>query len=237
MRILSYNIRHGQGVGGVLSNTRIAKLIKRSGCDVAALCEVWRIPGAYDQPSILSCSAEMAPSFHSLSRKMGTELGNLLLSSSQPSNVRRIDLGRGRGCMVAEWGEGAERFAVAGTHLSLDARVRRAQLHQLAAELPRDVPLVLAGDFNCGVFELAPLRELLCFPEDVPRTYPSVAPMRAIDHIGYSRHWRMDSLVAIPALASDHLPLLAQFTLRDSPAGGQASAVADCWSSTTPARL
>lgn len=216
MRVLCYNIRHGQGVGGVLSNRRIARVITGSRCDVAILSEVWRIDKRYDQPTVLGKLTGMTPSFQPLVRQFGREAGNLILSSAPVTQLSLMDLGgrrESRGCLLATYTEGGGAFVVAGTHLALHRETRRRQLEQLAEELPRDVPLVLGGDFNCGVDELAPLSEVLSFPQDVPRTYPSVAPFRALDHIGFSRQWRLESLAAVPSWASDHLPLVAELKL------------------------
>jgi endonuclease/exonuclease/phosphatase family metal-dependent hydrolase len=216
IRVLAFNIRHGQGVGGVLSNRRIAKVIAASGCDLAGINEVWRIGARYDQPGTLGSLTEMTPVFHSLDQTWRREIGNLLLAGLDIRSVREIDLGgrrEQRGCLVAEvsMGEGEITFAV--THLSLHRKTRADQLVQLAEGLPADRPLILVGDFNCAVTELAPLAGLLTLPADVPPTYPSVRPFRALDHIGFSRHWALESLEAIPTLSSDHLPLVADLRL------------------------
>ena len=100
------------------------------------------------------------------------------------------------------------------THLSLDRSTRASQLALLAEELPSDRPLVLVGDFNCVVQELSALAGLLTFPVDVPATYPSVMPFRALDHIGFSSHWTLEGLAAPSSLASDHRPLVADLQLR-----------------------
>jgi endonuclease/exonuclease/phosphatase family metal-dependent hydrolase len=107
--------------------------------------------------------------------------------------------------------------AFALTHLSLQRRTRADQIAQLVGDLPRDRPLVLLGDFNCEPRELEPLSPIVTFPGDVPATYPSVAPFRRLDHIGYSRHWRLAALRALRSLASDHLPLVADLALDGDP--------------------
>jgi len=207
VRVLSYNIRHGQGVGGLLSNPRIARVIDSIGCDVAGLNEVWRIGSRFDQPSVLGELTRMTPVFHSLQQAMGREIGNLMLSGWDIRSVREIALGgkrEARGCVLAEVAASDVTFVFGVTHLSLDRSTRTSQLALLAEELPRDRPLVLVGDFNCAVQELSTLDGLLTFPADVPATYPSVMPFRALDHIGFSSHWALESLAAPPSLASDH---------------------------------
>lgn len=215
VRVLSYNIRHGQGVGGVISNKRIARVVRALDCDLAGLNEVWRTRG-YDQPMSLGGLTGMSAAFHSLEQRWGREIGNLALARGGFEAVREIKLGgrrEERGCLVAEVAARATVLTFAVTHLSLHRSTREQQLERLAEELPSDRPLILVGDFNCGVTELGPLSERLRFPIEVPPTYPSVRPFRALDHIGFSRHWALDSLGAVPSWASDHLPLVASLRL------------------------
>ena len=216
LRVVAYNIRHGQGVGGVLSNRRVAGVITASGCDLAALNEVWRVGSRYDQPRLLGSLTGMSARFHPLQRVWTREIGNLVLSGLEILGTREVDLGgrrERRGCLIAEVEMGGTVVDFAVTHLSLHRATRAAQLAQLAECLPSDRPLVLAGDFNCGVTELEVLRGVLTFPSEVPATYPSVRPFRALDHIGYSRHWALEALEAPPSLASDHRPLVADLRL------------------------
>jgi endonuclease/exonuclease/phosphatase family metal-dependent hydrolase len=216
IRVVAYNIRHGQGVGGLVSNRRIAGVITASGCDLAALNEVWRVGARYDQPGVLGSLTARTAVFHPLQSTWTREIGNLVLSGLEILGTREVDLGgrrERRGCLVTEvkMGEVVIDFAV--THLSLHRPTRAAQLAQLAECLPTDRPLVLAGDMNCEVAELAVLEGLLTFPREVPATYPSVRPFRALDHIGFSRHWALEALTAPPSLASDHRPLVADLRL------------------------
>ena len=100
------------------------------------------------------------------------------------------------------------------THLSLGRKTRTAQIAFLAENLPRDVPLVLAGDLNCLASELTPLSEMLEVIEHPPNSFPSVRPNRGLDHFAFSRHWELEALVAVPSRASDHLPVYADLVLR-----------------------
>lgn len=104
-------------------------------------------------------------------------------------------------------------FSFAATHLSLHRATRTEQIETLARELPTDRPLILAGDFNCRRDDLAPLLSIIRFTDQVPPTYPSPMPFLALDHIGFSAHWKVESVTAIRSWASDHLPLLAEMSL------------------------
>lgn len=217
IRVLSYNVRHGQGVASYLSNTRLATVIRTVSPDVAGLQEVWRIGAIFDQPARLSALTDMAGVFHCVHRNFAGEIGNLLLACGTVHDTTEIDIGgrrEGRGCLVADVETGGARFYFAVTHLSLHAQTRRSQMEILAEQLPDDRPLVLVGDFNCLYGELGPLQQRLTFTEETPHTFPSVYPFRALDHVGYSEHWELENLVALPSLASDHRPLVAELRLK-----------------------
>jgi endonuclease/exonuclease/phosphatase family metal-dependent hydrolase len=108
-------------------------------------------------------------------------------------------------------------------HLGLIPASRARQVQQLAAyiarEIPPDVRLIVAGDFNDwgNQMRLALNRiQMHCFDKPGARTYPSRLPLAQLDYV-YARGmqplglevprgriwWRM----------SDHLPLLAEFRM------------------------
>jgi endonuclease/exonuclease/phosphatase family metal-dependent hydrolase len=214
LRVLSYNVRHGQGVASLFSNARLARVISAISPTVAGLQEVWRVGSLYDQPARLGELTRMDAVYHSTFPAFGGQTGNLLLSSGIVHAAEEIGLGgrrETRGCLVAdvETGDGI-RFSFAVTHLALDRATRATQLELLARRLPSDRPLVLVGDFNCGYGELEPLLGMLTFSAETPLTYPSVYPLRALDHIGYSAHWELERLEALPSWASDHRPLVGE---------------------------
>ena len=108
-------------------------------------------------------------------------------------------------------------------HLGLIPASRARQVQQLATyiarEIPPDVRLVVAGDFNDwgNQMRMALNRiQMHCFDKSGVRTYPSRLPLAQLDYV-YARGmqplglevprgriwWRM----------SDHLPLLAEFRM------------------------
>ncbi|MDI3316934.1 MAG: endonuclease/exonuclease/phosphatase family protein [Bacillota bacterium] len=110
---------------------------------------------------------------------------------------------------------------VAVTHLGLDAAERARQSLAVAGWIRQAGPLaILAGDFNASLEaeELSPLRGSLSdsCAGSAEATYPSERPRYRIDHILVGRGWRVvrAGLWRDPggesALASDHLPVLAE---------------------------
>jgi endonuclease/exonuclease/phosphatase family metal-dependent hydrolase len=217
VRFMTYNIRHAEGYDGWVSNKRIARVIRSEEPDVVGLNEVWNIPGVFEQPRLLAELAEMSHEYLETTRYVVQSLGNAVLTRERVCARSEIALPRGierRSVLLVDLGVDGMTATFGTTHLSLGRTKRAQQIETLRRELPRDRPLVIAGDFNCEVGELEPLREFLTVVAEPPLTFPALRPRRALDHIAFSKHWRLDALRAVPSLASDHLPLLADLELR-----------------------
>ena len=216
MRFLTYNIRHGEGVDGWVSNGRIARVIARAEPDVVGLNEVWHLRGMWDQARLIAELSEMCHAYTPNHVRWIHALGNAVLTRGTILEHENTALAGGmerRGALVTRVVVDSVPVIFVSTHLSLGRAHRAAQLQQLADELPRDEPLVLAGDLNCQANELGPLRERFTVIDCPPPTFPSLRPTRALDHIVFSRHWKLVSLEAVTSRASDHLPLLAELEL------------------------
>ena len=79
---------------------------------------------------------------------------------------------------------------------------------------PQNLPVVLAGDFNCYP-DSDPVKELAELGWNIGKvlpTYPSKAPARAIDHIftkgADSRMKVIDRIGIDEKIASDHIPVI-----------------------------
>lgn len=139
---------------------------------------------------------------------------NALLSRVAPVDVADYPLpGRvkGRGLLLARFGEGGRGLTIAVAHLSLGAQSRRAQLSYIAELLADHPNAVLMGDFNCTIDrpEMAVLFRATALqpPTCAVHTFPSWRPQRAIDHVLVSSSLACHDMRAVPAAASDHLAL------------------------------
>ena len=214
MRVLGYNIRHGQGEDGWISNARISRVVASADADVVALSEVWQLGGFYDQPARLAEHLGLDAAFAGNAGFGSWQQGNMVLTRGRIVRWENLTLPHRfehRGCLVAEIDLDGVRFVFASTHLSLERGVRRLQLDMLVRELPSDTPLILAGDMNCIAEELELLRERFALTPAMP-TYPAFWPMRALDYVAFSEHWRLGEVRAIRTRASDHLPLRVELT-------------------------
>jgi endonuclease/exonuclease/phosphatase family metal-dependent hydrolase len=177
---------------------------------------------------------------HNVSLRKG-RYGNAVLSRWPIEVQRNIDLTIGnrkrRGCLHtrlrASRPHSAEhRLDVFNLHLGLSARERQGQIGALArshefTDVPHEVACLLAGDFNDWLAQLHPvMKEILGFKSATQhrfgyqatiRTYPSFSPTGALDKIYYRGPLRLIAArscrLAVSRIASDHLPIVAEFEL------------------------
>src|SRR5690606_25994553 len=159
---------------------------------------------------------------HQPNRRMGgvASSANGLLSKFEPREVVNHSLPgrvRGRGVLLASFGNGEDALTVAVAHLSLGAQSRLAQL-AFIAELLADHPhAVLIGDFNCDpdrpdmqpLYRPARLRP----PADCAATSPAWTPQRASDHVLVTPALSIAGMRALPAAQSDHVALSVELAV------------------------
>ncbi len=236
LRVLSYNIH--KCIGGLdrrCRPERIIQTIDHHESDIAFLQEVASgMKHARDvrQVDQLAEALEMPHIawFANHRFRRGHEYGNAILSRWPVSDVENIDLTRpgkkARSALHARIHvrrpDGADRTLHAfSLHLGLSGRERDVQLLHLLEQtrlsrLHSDTPVIVAGDFNdvwgtLGEKHLVPRGFRGTSPRI--RTFPAVAPVRALDSIyvrgdaTIERAWR--SRLRIARRASDHLPLVA----------------------------
>ena len=153
---------------------------------------------------------------HQPNRSMGgvASSANALLSRLEPVEVHDHPLPgrvRGRGVLLARFGNGDQGLTIAVAHLSLGKVSRHAQIGFIADLLQEHPNAVLMGDFNC-VHDCPEMEQLyrqtrLQPPECTVPTFPSWGPRRAIDHILVTSSLACSGMQAMPAAASDHLAL------------------------------
>ena len=239
LRVLSYNIHRAIGVDRRFRPDRIARVIAHHDPDLALLQEVDEgVPRSRE----LDLARELAERLgyphlavgHNVSLRRG-RYGNATLSRFPIVRERNIDLSirtrKRRGCQHTriELGPGLGALDAFNLHLGLSAQERRRQLGVLlrSKEMRRVVaatPCVVGGDFNdwrsllrrgmLGAgFESATERGRLA----AVRTYPSFSPQGGLDRIYYRGALRLVAArrcrLNLSRVASDHLPVLADFEL------------------------
>lgn len=235
LRVLTYNIHHGEGTDGKLNLARIARIIAEQKPDLVALQEVdvkTRRTGNVDQPAELARLTRLHAVFGKGIDFQGGEYGNAVLSRVpvQSSKVHRLPVKEGeeRRCAlvvtVRPWEVGPEVDFVA-THLNhRDEAERVREVEEIHRVLEPDAarPTVLAGDLNAmppsapikrfvGAWKDAAAEASAASPEGA-MTFPAGRPVRRIDYVMLrpAAAWRViETSVVNESVASDHRPVLA----------------------------
>jgi endonuclease/exonuclease/phosphatase family metal-dependent hydrolase len=232
LRVVTYNVHKCRGLDGRTSAARIAEVLGEVNADVIALQEVLE-----HQAEIISADLKLPYALGENRKHRGYAYGNVVLSRHPISETRNYDLSvRGReerGCLRADVTVSGMLLHVFNVHLGTALIERRHQGRKLIApELLKDPgiasPRIVLGDFNewtCGLATRL-LRSHLS-SADVrqhlrrSRTYPGVLPFLHLDHIYYDPALRLERLALFRTrkalVASDHLPLLGEFTMDQVP--------------------
>ena len=233
LRVLSYNIHHGEGTDGQLDLERIAKVITSVDPDLVALQEVDRNvqrTSQVDQPAELARLTKMSVIFGDNISLQGGQYGNAILSrfpilDHQNHALPNFDGGEQRGVLEAE-------VQLPGSHPTLlfmathldhrrDDKERIASaraINERIEDRPGAVAL-LAGDLN----DIPGSRTLVELGNHWSRanraispTIPVEEPTRQIDYILLrpADRWRViQTRVLDEAVASDHRAILAVLEL------------------------
>lgn len=240
MRLVSYNIHACVGRDRHCRPGRIAQVLARLEPDVVALQEVdsRASRGGLDQAELIARELGMDLVEGPLLRERSGHYGNAILSRWPLRGVSEVRF-QALGLEPRGWLEVEVRTAtgsawrVVTTHLDLLGHARSRQLAELAKALAaRPGPLLLAGDLN----EWRPWRRRLAgLPRSMellpPRaSFPARLPILALDRLAMKgATLRLGPFVDVSTaarLASDHLPLWAEFAAATPPPQASRSDVA-----------
>lgn len=232
--VVSYNIRHGEGMDGKLDLERTSDVLKELAPDFVGLQEVDRVvrrSGSVDQPEYLAKRLGMHSAFGKFMDYDGGQYGLAILSKHPILSTEVIELPLGNEPRVALATlvqiPNGEKLTVINLHFDWvkDDQFRYAQATALKAHLNRlQTPYLLVGDFNdqtgSRTLELLGQNALEAIkPSENRFTFPSRKPNIEIDFIFGSPKDRWEFLetrVVPETLASDHRPVRATFRLQFS---------------------
>lgn len=234
IRVLTYNIRHGEGMDGQVDLERIAEVIRRSDAHLVALQEVDRgveRTSRGDQPAVLAKLTGMRAVFEKNIDFQGGEYGNAILTrlpveAHQNHYLPKSLPNEQRGLLQVNVRVGHARLVLFATHFDYhaDDGERMASVAMLSDLLRQraNVPVIVAGDLN-ALPDSRVLTEARTFlsdaftgTADAGFSFPADEPNRRIDYILYTRHPSLGCIecrVIPEAVASDHRPVLAVFTI------------------------
>jgi|JI10StandDraft_1071094.scaffolds.fasta_scaffold00301_24 endonuclease/exonuclease/phosphatase family metal-dependent hydrolase len=232
LRVLSYNIHHGEGVDGKLDLARIAKVIRSVQPDIVALQEVdvnVSRSATVDQAAELGKLTEMKSVFGGNIDLQGGRYGNALLTrfeivNQQNEALPNVANGEQRGVLkvVLQLSNRSQHLTVYATHLDhrRDERERVLSAERINGLVEEAALGLLLGDLN----DVAGSKTLDILDEkwtrtnsEILATIPVEQPKRQIDFIAVrpGGYWRiLETKVLDEAVASDHRPIMAVVELK-----------------------
>lgn len=236
-RVVTYNVHKCRGLDRKVDPRRIVKVLDEIDADIIGLQEVVSIRlkrREDDQVRLIADELGYELQFGPVRTYRAGLYGNAILSRMPIRDSRNYDLslhGRERrGCLRADI-EMIPGFIlhVYNVHLGTDLSERERQAERLLGigVLKRRTlkgPRIMLGDFNDWTQGInAKLLASHFDGEDIrthlgtKRTYPGVLPVVHLDHIYYDSALKLRSAVLhrsrTALLASDHLPIVADFRL------------------------
>lgn len=251
IRILTYNIHKCRGLDRRVHPARIVEVLREIDADVIALQEVLSTAGDAEEDQAQYIATELGFHFRlGENRRLdGGAYGNLLLSrfplrASQNHNITTQGCEQ-RGCLRADIDLDTTTLHVFNVHLGTSFFERRQQARKLiSSEILHHPGLhgtrVVLGDFNEWTrgrashlldryFQSVDIRANL----GRTRTYPGVFPLLHLDHIYFDPALKVRRLELhrsrVALIASDHLPLIADFELDTPPTEGQYSDLTEAY--------
>jgi endonuclease/exonuclease/phosphatase family metal-dependent hydrolase len=234
LRVATYNIHKCRGLDRRTNPSRIAKMIRQLDADVVALQEVLDVRSGrpeHDQARSLACELEGYHWTFGENRQLhGGAYGNMTLSRMPFSFQTNYDLTwrhrERRGCLRTDVSFCGMVLHIFNVHLGTGFMERRHQARKLLSDRVLKQTLtgrkIVVGDFNEWTrglasrlmgsdFKCAEPRSFMRYG----RTYPGILPFMHLDHFYFDPALRLVKLklhrTATALVASDHLPLVAEF--------------------------
>lgn len=227
LRVVSWNLHHGEGSDGKQDLARIAAVIQSQEPDVVILQEVdnkCQRSGQVDQAAELARLTQLQYVFGKAMDYDGGEYGQAILSRFPLTDLKVHRLpgdGEPRIAISAQTESHLGAITIAGVHLDYGDPARQLAQAQVASAAllgVSNLPLVLAGDFNAtadsktlAVFSQAPW---VVVPKSGPAaTEPAAKPEKEIDFtVVRGLRAVKPTVVVAEAVASDHRPILTAFS-------------------------
>lgn len=224
-RVLTYNIKHGEGMDRKLDLDRTAETIRKLAPDIVALQEVdlrCGRSGGVDQMAALGKMLGMHHAFGKFMNYDGGEYGLGILSKHpilRSESHRLPDGAEPRCALEVEVEIAGRRVSFVSIHLDWTSEeLRLAQAKALVEKLAkRPHPVFLLGDFNAprdsDSHRLLSAHWTALGRSGEDNTFPSEAPGKEIDFILVPKASPWDKLaseVIDDRLTSDHRPVLAE---------------------------
>ncbi len=233
LRVMSYNLHHGEGLDGKLDLERIAKVIADAKAEIVGLQEVDRgveRTQKRDLPTELAKLTGLTVQFDKNIAHQGGDYGNAVLTRfpimrAKNTHLKSFANGEQRGVQQLVLDVHGREILFMNTHL--DARREPAEREHSATELrvivaaAGTMPVILVGDFNAAPAapSIAAVREFLTdswttLSKEPGFTIPVKKPNKRIDYIWITpASITPVKMTVLHSEASDHLPIVAELRL------------------------
>jgi endonuclease/exonuclease/phosphatase family metal-dependent hydrolase len=234
LRVMTYNIHHGEGIDQKLDLERIAKLILDAKADIVGLQEVDRgceRTQRRDLPAELAKLTGMHAHFEKNIPYQGGEYGNAVLSRfpikrAKNTHYKMLRPGEQRGVLQLVLDVQGRAVLFMNTHLdhrsdNSERLINVTELEEIVTK-SSSMPIILVGDFN-DVPGSRPIEGIKKFLADSWEmvgsgggfTIPVVKPAKRIDYIWISNATIEPlQIQVLRSDASDHLPVVAELRLK-----------------------
>jgi endonuclease/exonuclease/phosphatase family metal-dependent hydrolase len=233
LRVMTYNIQHGEGIDKKIDLARIAAVITDAKADIVSLNEVDRgvkRTAGRDEPAELGKLTGMTPYFENNFHYQGGEYGNAVLTrfpikQAKNTHYKMIRVGEQRGVIQLVFDVHGRDVLFMTTHIDYrnDDAERLINIDEIRPIVTAaDMPVILCGDFNDipGSRTHAKMKEFLTDTWEVVGqgagfSYSSDHPKKRIDYVWITPDSiKPVSIVLLKTDASDHLPVLAELGFR-----------------------
>ncbi len=242
LKVLTYNIHHGEGGDGNVDIDRIAKVILESKADLVALQEVDRGVERTKKIDTMTMLADLTGMTYTFGKNLdyqGGDYGNGVLVrypilEERNLFLRSIQSSEQRGLLQLVIEVKGQEIVFMNTHLDdkPDDAERMACVQEIktAAQQYASRPVILCGDFN-DIPASATIGKMKDTFDDSwdqigageGNTYPASKPAKRLDYI-FTKKNNLGSITSlslkpvsarvIAGDASDHLPLLVEFEMK-----------------------
>jgi endonuclease/exonuclease/phosphatase family metal-dependent hydrolase len=236
IKVATYNIHKCVGIDRKYSPERIVGVLREMDADVVALQEVLCHSHLHErdhQARFIADGLGMEFRLGENRRINGGAYGNAVLSRYPIEDHQNYDITikkyEPRGCLRSTITVNGGPLHFVNVHMGTSFFERRKQVHKMLAEHVLDSPeligrRIVAGDFNEWINGVTTRLFKSNFKSIDPRlhlgrarTFPGILPLVHLDHVYFDDSFRLRSAALYRSrtalLASDHLPIVAEFDI------------------------
>ena len=231
IRVMTYNIHHGEGMDGHINLDRIATLIHSANADLVGLQEVDRHADRSHNLDMIKALAHLTSMHWAFGKNLelqNGDYGNGILTRfpivhQENLHYKMVKSSERRGLLQVVIGIKNREIVFMNTHIDhcLDNSESISNVKQIRASANSydGKPVIISGDFNetpkgqmIKEMELDFINASGAISQPV-LTHRSTNLKTQIDYVFTSKDWTIRSIEVLYSLASDHLPLVAEISM------------------------